>query len=293
MDDILVDSRTSWQKFWGTGKDAFKTFNMSDFIDKDGILDGDKLREFYNAYKDDISNKNREAIETMLGDWDLYVLAMENVTSYMTSLMDNVATDMADAFITSFKESGQAALEYGDIMNNLATEIARSVVKSTILQNVFDENDAKEAAKKLASGDTGGAMAIVEEAMQAAQDLAPYIQELLKSLEPYFQMGEESGQSLSDGIKGVTEDTANLLTSYLNAIRADVSYARTIWERMDATTQQIAVILTGFSAPSLMEYQMQIAANTYNTAMNTQSIMEDLRSVITSTDGPAGIRVYS
>lgn len=293
LDDILVDSRTSWQKFWGTGKDAFKTFNMSDFIDKDGILDGDKLRKFYNAYKDDISNKNRKAIEIMLGDWDLYVQAMKNVTSYMTSLMDNAATDMADAFITSFKESGQAALEYGDIMNNVATEIARSVVKSTILQNVFDENDAKEAAKKLASGDTGGAMAIVEEAMQAAQDLAPYIQELLKSLEPYFQMGEESGQSLSDGIKGMTEDTANLLASYLNAIRADVSYARTIWERMDATTQQIAVILTGFSAPSLMEYQMQIAANTYNTAMNTQSIMEDLRSVITSTDGPAGIRVYS
>ena len=129
--------------------------------------------------------------------------------------------------------------------------------------------------------------------MQAAQELTPYIQELLESLKPYFDMEQPEGESLGDGIKGITEDTANLLASYLNAIRADVSYARTIWERMDVTTQQIAVMLTGFSAPNLMEYQMQIAANTYNTAMHTQSIMEDLRSVITSTDGPTGIRVYS
>lgn len=293
IDDIIVDSRTSWQKFWGTGKDALKSFNMSDFLDEDGILDGEKLREFYNAYGDDISGANKEAIEEMLGDWDLYVQAIDNVTSYLTDMFGQVADEMADAFINSFKESGQAALEYGDIMSDVATNIAKSVIKSTILQNVFSEKDAELAAKKLGSGDVAGAVSIIDEAMQAAQDLTPYIQGLLESLKPYFDMEQTEGQTLGDGIKGITEDTANLLASYLNAIRADVSYARTIWERMDVTTQQIAVMLSGFSAPSLMEYQMQIAANTYNTAMNTQSIMEDLRSVITSTDGPTGIRVYS
>ena len=106
-------------------------------------------------------------------------------------------------------------------------------------------------------------------------------------------LGEGIGQSLADGIKGITEDTANLLASYLNAIRADVSYSKTIWERMDATTQRIAAALAGFSAPSLMEYQAQIAANTYNTALNTQEILSRLDSVITSSDGPTGIRVYS
>ena len=62
---------------------------------------------------------------------------------------------------------------------------------------------------------------------------------------------------------------------------------------MDATTQRIATVLADFSAPSLMEYQAQIAANTYNVAMNTQSIMEYLSSVMTSEGGLTAIRTYS
>jgi hypothetical protein len=62
---------------------------------------------------------------------------------------------------------------------------------------------------------------------------------------------------------------------------------------MDASTQQIAAALLGFSAPTLMEYQAQIAANTFNTAAHTQSIMNDLKSVITSEGGYTAIKTYS
>jgi hypothetical protein len=40
-----------------------------------------------------------------------------------------------------------------------------------------------------------------------------------------------------------------------------------------------------------MEYQAQIAANTYNTAMHTQDILFELRSVMASDGGPTAIRV--
>ena len=140
--------------------------------------------------------------------------------------------------------------------------------------------------------DEAGAMAILDEAMKSAQQLTPRIQELLEGLQPYFQM-EGNEQNLADGIKGITEDTANLLASYLNAIRADVSYAKSIWERMDKNTQAIASAIASFPIPSLMEYQAQIAANTYNTAMHTQEIMLDLRSVMTSEGGSTAIRVLS
>jgi ABC-type glycerol-3-phosphate transport system substrate-binding protein len=201
---------------------------------------------------------------------------------------------MADAFIDSFKKSGEAALDYGDIMDNVATSIAKSMIKSAIIQNVWDDEKSKQAAAMLASGDAGGAMQIVDEAMRAAQDLAPHIQELLKSLEPYLQMEEEKPENtLGSGIKGITEDTANLLASYLNAIRADVSYSKTLWERMDANTQNIAAALAGFSAPSLMEYQAQIAANTYNTSISTQNILMELQSVMGFGDEGRAIRILS
>ena len=47
------------------------------------------------------------------------------------------------------------------------------------------------------------------------------------------------------------------------------------------------------SSPSLMEYQAQIAANTYNTAVATQEILSELRGVISFDTGDAAIRVNS
>jgi hypothetical protein len=126
--------------------------------------------------------------------------------------------------------------------------------------------------------------------MDAAKDLAPYLQDFLESMEPYFEMGEGSTKDLGEGIKGITEDQANLLASYLNAIRADVSYSKTLWERMDVNLQRIADMFV--SSPTLMEYQAQIAANTFNTAQATQAILSELRGVVTTDSGPSSIRVY-
>ena len=263
----------------------------ADLIDAEtGVFDVETLKKIKETYTD-LDSESAEMLDKLISNATIFENAVTEVATYMTDMFGQCADEMADSFINAFKESGQAALEYGDIMSSLATDIARSVIKSEILQNVFDDEDARLAAQKLASGDVAGAVGVVENAMEAAKELTPYIQTLLESLEPYFQM--EEAQSLGDGIKGITEDTANLLASYLNAIRADVSYARTIWERMDATTQRIASILAEFSAPSLMEYQAQIAANTYNTMIATQSILSKLDAVVTYSDGPAGVRVYS
>lgn len=290
--DILVDARTSWQRFWGTGNDLRQKFNISEFIDADGTLMGDKLREFLNTYGEDISKKNKEVLTEMLNDYDMYVQAIAESETYLKSLFGNVADSMADSFIEAFKASGEAALDYADIMDDVATEIAKSVVKSMILDNILDPEKLKQMSELLLSGEQAGAMQIFDEVMQSASELAPYIQQFLEEMRPYFNM-ESEAQNLADGIKGMTEDTANLLASYLNAIRADVSYAKTLWERMDVTTRQIASLLSGLSAPTLMEYQAQIAANTYNAAQHTYEIMMDLKSVLTSEGGSRAIRTLS
>ena len=96
-------------------------------------------------------------------------------------------------------------------------------------------------------------------------------------------LGTSSGtKAMGDGIKSITEDTANLLASYINAIRADVSVTRTM----------IATILGLLpSAPTLSEYLAEIQANTYNTAVNTQFILEELRSTMAAY--PNGGRAFN
>lgn len=255
-----------------------------------GTFNIETLKSIKKTYSD-LDKEYIQMIDKLIANAEVYENAITEMASFMTDIFGQCADDMADSFINSFKESGQAALEYGDIMSNLASDIAKSIIKSTILQNVFSEEDARNAAISLAKGDAGGALAVVEDAMQAAQDLTPYIQEFLESLKPYFDMGDMESQNLGDGIKGITEDQANLLASYLNAIRADVSYSKTLWQRMDGNLQRIADMFT--SSPTLMEYQAQIAANTYNTAVATQAILDRLVDVIGIGNDGSAIRVIS
>jgi hypothetical protein len=293
LGDILVDARTGWQKFWGTGNDLVDAVNISDFFDEDGMLKGEELREWLKMNGEYISDDNKDLLETMLNDYDLYVQAVEDASAYLSNIFGKVADDMADKFIEAFKASGEAALDYADIMDGVATEIAKSIIRSMLIDNIFTDKKAKEVADLFLGGDEAGALAVVDEAMKAAQALTPEIQALLEELKPYFNMGEEAESNLGNGIKGITEDTANLLASYLNAIRADVSYSKTLWERMDANTQQIATILAGFSAPTLIDYQKRIEANTADIAFNTQRILSELQSVMTSEGGFTAIRTYS
>jgi gas vesicle protein len=258
--------------------------------EKTGAFSSEALKSIKDTYKD-LDSEYQEMLDKLITNAEIYENAITEMANYMTDVFGQCADDMADAFIESFKESGEAALDYGDIVSNVATSIAKSVLKSAIIQNVWDDAKAQEAAERLASGDMAGAMQTIENAMIAAQDLAPNFQSLLESLQPYFDMGSEASSDLTSGIKGITEDTANLLASYLNAIRADVAYSKTLWVRMDANLQRIADIFA--SSPSLMEYQAQIAANTYNTSIATERILAEIRSVVTTDGGDSAIRIHS
>jgi hypothetical protein len=269
------------------------SFNRVDLFDAAGQPIEEKfeeLRAFYETYGEGLSNSEKELVTELLTEWQRYEDAMTASAEYVSSLFGDVASSMADSLVESFKESGKAALEYGDIMDSVATNIAKSIIEGILLQNVFTEEVQKSAIEALASGNATGAAAIVDAAMDAAKDLAPYLQNFLEIMEPYFEMGEGSTKNLGEGIKGITEDQANLLASYLNAIRADVSYSKTLWERMDVSLQRIADMFV--SSPTLMEYQAQIAANTFNTAQATQAILSELRGVVTTDSGPSSIRVY-
>ena len=127
----------------------------------------------------------------------------------------------------------------------------------------------------LKSGDPENAMAIVSEAMQAAQDMLPTVEQALQAFEPYRNMGGGESNSVGSGIKSITEDTASLLASYINAIRADVSYIRLMQEKGWGVIENL-----GVSLPNLNDYMAQVAANTFNTAQATQAVLSELQSVI-------------
>lgn len=248
------------------------------------------LKTIKDTYKN-LSKEDQAWLDQAIANTEIYENALTSMADYLSNVFGSIADNISESFITSFKESGEAALEYGDIMDEVATQIAKDIIKATLLENVFSDELTRKAAKELASGNTSNALAMIDSAMESAKELTPHIQEFLQGIEPYFVMGEQGTTDLGEGIKGITEDQANLLASYLNAIRADVSFSKTLWVKMDANLQRIADMFV--SSPTLMEYQAQIAANTFNTATATQSILLELRDVMGYGDDGKAIKIIS
>ena len=262
----------------------------------DGQLNIDAIEQYFDSYKRSLSRKQKKLIEELIENSKALDDAAAQQAEYLTDLFSGVADSIADSMIDAFLESGNAAIDMGEIMSDVAKNMAADLLKSIMFERVFNEyKDALQDVWNKTDIDpeqrTKDTLDVLNKAMEEIAALAPEFQKILEEID-YLQIGEgaEDG-NLGTGIKNITEDTANLLASYLNAIRADVSYARVIWERMDTSMQQIAAALSGFSAPSLMEYQAQIASNTYNTMLNTQSILSRLESVMDYESGSASIRV--
>ena len=297
--------KNKWQAFGGSffRKDSIEG-TLADFFEKEGKnlynaeggLNLSALEAYFDAYAGRLTKKQRKLVEDLIAQGnaldDAALQQAEYLTNLFSSVADNIATGMVDAFI----ESGDAAMDMGNIISDVSKQMVADLIKSIYLMPIFDNYKKKfeaiDANTALTPTEkTKQQIAALDNALREISGISDDITETASQFEKYFKKDNEGTTDLGQGIKGITEDQANLLASYLNAIRADVAYSKTLWVRMDANLQRIADMFT--SSPTLMEYQAQIAANTYNTAMATQQILAELRSVVTTDSGDTAIRVYS
>ena len=231
-----------------------------------GVLIGDKLKQIISQYKD----------------------AKEAIDSTMESLFGDVAMSAADKIVDSWIEAGNAALDYADILDDVAKSYAKMLIQSMIMETFLDPI-TEDLKNSFTNGDYDNAMALIAGAMDNVANAAPMFEDILSAFDPYFNYADSSN-SLGNGIKSITEDTANLLASYINAIRQDVSVMRSLQEKGFASIDVLAGVIT----PSLADYVQQIAANTANAARHTSDILSRIDDMLCS--GPSdgfGLRVYN
>lgn len=260
-----------------------------------GELNIDAIEAYYDTFAKRLSREEKKLLDELIENSHALTDASLEQAQYLRDIYNDVADSIADAFIDAYKKSGEAALDYSEIMNDIASKLVKDIIKKTLLEQIFTDANILDIASDINNKDIASATQKTEALLKQAENLAPVFEKLFGSVDKYIIREEEQEDSatIGSGIKGVTEDTANLLASYLNAIRADVSYAKGQREQSNAYLQQILTQVSAMNAPSLVEYQQQIAANTFNTAIATQAILSRLDSVITSEGGFDAIRTYS
>lgn len=136
---------------------------------------------------------------------------------------------------------------------------------------------------------TFGVANIAGQISQKFESLIPVLEDLGTAfveafdLQGYDITGSDKASSMSREIKGVTENTAGLIASYLNAVRADTSVNRM------TLTQILIAVQTQVEMPVIARAQLQqlqvIAGNTGRNVEIVDSIYSLLHSI--APDGTA------
>ena len=258
----------------------------------DGLWDVDTLEAIRTGYE----KKFKKVGEgEMLNDLIEYAKKMKELYADLEKsvgeMFDSLGSDVADSLIESLKATGDAATDLEDVFQNLGDSIFKSMVQSFVIDEVLnkykDEVMSWWTDETLTEADIATRIRAFAESVKQDIDIADdrisamYEAFMNNSLLTVADEAKDKS-SLGGGVKSITEDTANLLASYINAIRADVAAIR----------QSVAAEgAMNLPTPTLAEYLTQIQANTYNNAIAAQNILERLDSVMTMSDGPA-FRVF-
>lgn len=196
------------------------------------------------------------------------------------------ASDLGDALFEAWQKGEDGAEAFrkkaSEIIADVAKKIAVTKLIETAMQPVLDvitsemertngqlderSVEAISAQMAIIGGTLPTAFNNLMDGLNAGMQKA--------GLEDMRSIGTESASSMTNSIKGVTETTADLLASYINAIRADVSVNRmTLTEILYAVQGQTEMPMI---ARAQLQQLEQVAANTQRNADAAEMIYEML-----------------
>ncbi len=274
-------------------------FNRSIYLD-DGTLDMKYISTYFDDLTKFVGYGKKRALQRFIDMYDEMEETSEAYKDSIKQIFSTISSDIADNVIDSFLATGDALFDLEMGFQSLGRTIVESMVQSYIINDIlkrFEEplNDLMQSYKagtlsyETFMENMGGLFDQMKDALVVGEDTITSM--LTAAKEAGVLMGDDGGaKTLGNEIKGVTEDTAQLLASYLNAIRADVAANRVNVAGMSADLKLMLSLIP--QAPTLTDYLNNIQANTYNSAENSRQILERLNSVIGSHDnGGQGINV--
>lgn len=294
---VKTSSKNGWQKFWGA-QDKYTALKdlAPDLWDENGVFNVENATAFLNTSKQ-LTDEQKKQIQYAIDLKNAYDDAMNAIDEQIENTFGDMASELTDIIYDSvlngsdawdaFRQKGsETILQLGkELMQEmLMTEYLETYRKP--LQEAYKSDDIKttqEKIREITKNMYGGLMNLVPMLQESAESWIEWMKN--EGFDP-----TASGASLANGIKSITEDTANLLASYINAIRSDVSQIRSMQAGMQASLSSLLEALP--KSPTLGDYLARIEAHTANMSVSTAEILKQLRSVITTQGGSAAFAVY-
>lgn len=240
---------------------------------------------------------DKEAVQSMRSELqDLRYQAQDLIIEMREELlggdMRSLAQQFGDTIFDAIMNGNDAALELKSTVDEMIQNIARNMLLQKLIEKPLDAIISKYSDSWIRSDGTFAGFDQVmnslpqmgNELMGFGENVIPIYEELMRAL-GWSDSTDGSQGGLGQAVRGVTEDTANLLGSYLNAIRADVSINKSTLSTMSMNIGDINRQMS-----SAVGYLADVTQNTFRSANNSESILNKLNE-LTRANGATKLNV--
>lgn len=198
------------------------------------------------------------------------------------------ASQLGDALYEAWQKGEDGAEAFKNKVADIMGDVMNSILKISILEPAMQQLQKMLFGEDGMSGYFGKDFSLDEKELESIADYLIGVSEktddyysMLDKLNNYMEKKygismkeeeEDSGSGLSKGIQNVTENTANLLASYINAIRADVSVKREYVRRL------VEELFPAYNVIAQAQLQ-QLTMIQINTAKNVEFV-EEIRDIL-------------
>lgn len=198
------------------------------------------------------------------------------------------ASQLGDALYEAWQKGEDGAEAFKNKVADIMGDVMNSILKISILEPAMQQLQKMLFGEDGMSGYFGKDFSLDEKELESVADYLMGVSEktddyysMLDKLNNYMEKKygismkeeeEDSGSGLSKGMQNVTENTANLLASYINAIRADVSVKREYVRRL------VEELFPAYNVIAQAQLQ-QLTMIQINTAKNVEFV-EEIRDIL-------------
>lgn len=209
--------------------------NPSAYADQLALLHAqeDELRKQRQAEED-----KKKTDKDKLADYDQQIKEMElQIKTFAQDFLKDVysidmkswASTLTDTIVSAWAKGEDAVDAYREKVKDMVRDVTKNIVSQKIMEKALekplewltgildekgklDETDMDDFADKL---------------YEVGENVVPQLTGIFDALKNKgLDLRENGSSSTTNSIKGITEETADLLASYLNAVRLDVSVIR-------------------------------------------------------------------
>ena len=144
------------------------------------------------------------------------------------------ASQLTDSIVEAWSKGEDAATAYHDKVQELIKDLTKNIISQKIMEMALQPtlDKLKEILKQKGKLDETDIPKIADDLIEAGNNTVENITNILDALkEQGWDLSENGTLSVSNSIKNITEDTADILAAYVQAMRADLSVVRNMHER--------------------------------------------------------------